>query len=166
MQARYLLRSELGDLMHTYKKVWISETAYKIRQCRTDGDERIVDESHVGYLRWLATGNVPEEVAYVPPPVVPADDDPDRLHLAKRQKIREIRATFLELVEENYDPVEISIRNMKAIDNLSQAKPVGTKFTNMLADLDPYIIWRNNLIKAVRACTLVSQVAAIQVAYP
>ena len=148
-----------------FKKVWISEIAYKIRQYRNDGTDRWVDEDHAGYLNWLAAGNTPEEVAYVPP-VIPADDDPDLLKRAKREKIAVIRRKFLELVEENYDPVEISIRNMKAIDNLSQAKPVGTKFTNMLADLDPYIIWRNNLIKAVRACTLVSQVEAIEVTYP
>lgn len=124
-----------------------------------------MDSDHAGYLRWLAAGNMPEEVPYVPP-VVPADADPDLLRLAKREKIALIRSTFLDLVEENYDPVEISIRNMKAVYNLSQAKPVGAKFTAMVADLDPYITWRNNLIQAVRACTLVSQVAAISVAYP
>jgi len=148
-----------------FKKIFISATEFKIRQYRDDGMERYVDQDHAGYLRWLAAGNVPEEVPYVPPEI-PADDDPALLRQAKRQKIALIRGKFLALVEENYDPVEISIRSMKAIDNLSQAKPVGTKFTNMLADLDPYIIWRNNLIHAVRACTLVSQVAAIQVAYP
>ena len=148
-----------------FKKIWISETAYKIRQYRDDGTDRWVDEDHAGYLRWLAAGNTPEEVAYVPP-VVPADDDPTLLKQAKREKIALIRSTFLELVEENYDPVEISIRNMKAIDNLSQSKAVGAKFTNMVADLDTYITWRNNLIQAVRACTLVSQVEAIEVTYP
>jgi len=124
-----------------------------------------VDSDHAGYLRWLAAGNMPEEVPYVPP-VVPADDDPDLLRLAKREKIALIRSTFLDLVEENHDPVEISIRNMKAVYNLSQSKPVGAKFTNMVADLDPYITWRNDLIQAVRACTLVSQVEAIEVTYP
>jgi len=148
-----------------FKKIWISETAYKIRQYRDDGADRWVDEDHAGYLRWLAAGNTPEEVAYVPP-VVPADDDPTLLKQAKREKIALIRSTFLELVKENYDPVEISIRNMKAIDNLSQSKAVGAKFTNMVADLDTYITWRNNLIQAVRACTLVSQVEAIEVTYP
>ena len=148
-----------------FKKIWISETAYKIRQYIDDGTDRWVDEDHAGYIRWLAAGNTPEEVLYVPP-VAPPDDDPALLKRAKRDKIAIIRSTFLELVEADYDPVEIAIRNMKAIDNLSQSKAVGTKFTNMLADLDPYIIWRNSLIQAVRACTLVSQVAAIQVAYP
>jgi len=148
-----------------FKKVWISEIAYKIRQYRNDGTDRWVDEDHAGYLRWLAAGNTPEEVAYVPP-VVPADDDPALLEQAKRQKIRDIRAMFLSLVAEDYDPTEIAIRNMKAIDNLSQSKAVGAKFTNMLADLDTYITWRNNLIQAVRACTLVSQVEAIEVTYP
>lgn len=148
-----------------FKKIWTSATEYKIRQCRDDGIERYVDSDHAGYLRWLAAGNMPEEVPYVPP-VVPADDDPDLLRLAKREKIALIRSTFLELVKENYDPVEISIRNMKAIDNLSQSKAVGAKFTNMVADLDTYITWRNNLIQAVRACTLVSQVEAIEVTYP
>jgi len=149
--------------MH-FKKIWISETAYKIRQYRNDGTDRWVDEDHQGYLRWLAAGNMPEEVPYVPP-VVPADDDPDLLRLAKRQKIRDIRAMFLSLVAEDYDPTEIAIRNMKAIDNLSQSKAVGAKFTNMLADLDPYITWRNTKVQAVRACALVSEVQAIQVAY-
>lgn len=124
-----------------------------------------MDSDHAGYLRWLAAGNMPEEVPYVPP-VVPADDDPDLLRLAKREKIALIRSTFLDLVEENCDPVEISIRSMKAIDNLSQSKAVGAKFTAMVADLEPYITWRNNLIQAVRACTLVSQVEAIEVTYP
>lgn len=151
--------------MVTFKKIWISATEYKIRQYRNDGTERWVDDDHQGYLHGLAAGNTPEEVAYVPP-VVPADDDPAILTQAKREKIWAIRSMFMELVEDTYDPVEISIRNMKAIDNLNQAKPVGTKFTNMLADLDPYIIRRNNLIQAVRACTLVSQVTAIQVSYP
>ena len=124
-----------------------------------------MDEDHAGYLRWLAAGNTPEEVPYVPP-VVPADDDPDLLRQAKRKKIAFIRNVFLSLVNETYDPVEISIRNMRAIDNLSQSKAVGAKFTNMVADLDLYITWRNNLIQSVRACTLVSQVAAIEVTYP
>lgn len=150
--------------MVTFKKIWISQTEYKIRQYRNDGTDRWVDEDHAGYIRWLAAGNTPEEVPYVPP-VVPADDDPDLLRLAKREKIALIRSTFLDLVEENYDPVEISIRNMKAVDNLSQAKPVGAKFTNMVTDLDPYITWRNNLIRSVRACTLVSQVVSISVTY-
>ncbi len=148
-----------------FRKIWISPTGYKIKQYRDDGTERWVDEDHAGYLRWLAAGNVPEEVAYVPP-VAPADDDPVLLRQAKRQKIALIRSKFLELVEADYDPVEIAIRDMRAIDNLSQAKPVGAKFANMVTDLDPYITWRNNLIQAVRACTLVSQVAAISVAYP
>ena len=147
-----------------YTKIWTSESAYKIRQCRNDGRERWVDENHGGYLRWLAAGNVPEEVPYVPP-VVPADDDPALLEQAKRQKIRDIRAMFLSLVAEDYDPTEIAIRNMKAIDNLSQSKAVGAKFTNMLADLAPYITWRNTKVQAVRACALVSEVQAIQVAY-
>ena len=72
----------------------------------------------------------------------------------------------MELVEADYDPVEIAIRNMKAIDNLSQSKAVGAKFTNMVANLDPDITWRNTLIQSVRACTLVSQVEAIEVTYP
>ena len=148
-----------------FRKIWISPTGYKIKQYRDDGTERWVDEDHAGYLRWLAAGNVPEEVAYVPP-VAPADDDPVLLRQAKRQKIALIRSKFLELVKADYDPVEIAIRDMRAIDNLSQAKPVGAKFANMVTDLDPYITWRNNLIQAVRACTLVSQVAAISVAYP
>ena len=148
-----------------YRKIFISESVYRIRQYRDDNSNRFVDEDHAGYLRWLAAGNVPEEVAYVPPEI-PADDDPALLRQAKRQKIALIRGKFLALVEENYDPVEISIRNMKAIDNLSQSKPVGAKFTNMVADLDPYITWRNDLIQAVRACTLVSQVEAIEVTYP
>lgn len=145
-----------------YTKIWTSESAYKIRQCRNDGRERWVDENHGGYLRWLAAGNVPEEVAYVPQ----ADDDPALLRQAKRQKIRDIRELFLSLVEENYDSTEIAIRNMKAIDNLSQSKAVGAKFTNMVANLDPDITWRNTLIQSVRACTLVSQVEAIEVTYP
>jgi len=148
-----------------YRKIFISESVYRIRQYRDDNSNRFVDEDHAGYLRWLAAGNVPEEVAYVPP-VVPADDDPALLKQAKRQKIRDIRAMFLSLVAEDYDPTEIAIRNMKAIDNLSQSKAVGAKFTNMVADLDPYITWRNDLIQAVRACTLVSQVEAIEVTYP
>ena len=148
-----------------FKKLWISETEYKIRQFRDDGTERFVDEDHAGYLRWLTAGHTPEEVPYVPP-VVPADDDPDLLRLAKREKIALIRSTFLELVKENYDPVEISIRSMKAIDNLSKGQVVGAKFTNMVTDLDHYITWRNNRIQAVRACTLVSQVEAIEVTYP
>lgn len=151
--------------MATYKKIWISETVYKIRQYRDDGRERWVDEDHAGYLRWLAAWNTPEEVLYVPP-VAPPDDDPALLKRAKRDKIAIIRSTFLELVEADYDPTEIAIRNMKAIDNLSQSKTVGAKFTRMVADLDPYITWRNNLIQSVRACTLVSQVEAIEVTYP
>ena len=148
-----------------FRKIWISPTGYKIKQYRDDGTERWVDEDHGGYLRWLAAGNTPEEVPYVPP-VVPADDYPELLRQAKRQKIALIRSKFLELVEADYDPVEIAIRDMRAIDNLSQAKPVGAKFANMVTDLDPYITWRNNLIQAVRACTLVSQVEAIEVTYP
>ena len=148
-----------------FRKIWISPTGYKIKQYRDDGTERWVDEDHAGYLRWLAAGNTPEEVLYVPP-VAPPDDDPALLKRAKRDKIAIIKSTFLELVEADYDPAEIAIRNMKAIDNLSQAKVVGSKFTNMVADLDPYITWRNNLIQSVRACTLVSQVVAISVAYP
>ena len=147
-----------------FKKIFISATEFKIRQYRDDGMERYVDQDHAGYLRWLAAGNVPEEVPYVPP-VVPADDDPALLEQAKRQKIRDIRAMFLSLVAEDYDPTEIAIRNMKAIDNLSQSKAVGAKFTNMLADLAPYITWRNTKVQAVRACALVSEVQAIQVAY-
>jgi len=148
-----------------YRKIFISESVYRIRQYRDDNSNRFVDEDHAGYLRWLAAGNVPEEVAYVPPEI-PADDDPALLRQAKRQKIALIRGKFLALVEENYDPVEISIRSMKAIDNLSKGQVVGAKFTNMVTDLDHYITWRNNRIQAVRACTLVSQVEAIEVTYP
>ena len=148
-----------------YRKIFISESVYRIRQYRDDNSNRFVDEDHAGYLRWLAAGNVPEEVPYVPPEI-PADDDPALLRQAKRQKIALIRGKFLALVEENYDPVEISIRSMKAIDNLSKGQVVGAKFTNMVTDLDTYITWRNNLIQAVRACTLVSQVEAIEVTYP
>ena len=148
-----------------YRKIFISESVYRIRQYRDDNSNRFVDEDHAGYLRWLAVGNVPEEVPYIPP-VIPADDDAMLLRQAKRQKIQDIRELFWSLVEADYDPAEIAIRNMKAIDNLSQSKAVGAKFTNMLANLDPFITWRNTLIQSVRACTLVSQVEAIEVTYP
>ena len=148
-----------------FRKMWISETAYKIRQYRNDGRERYVDEDHGGYLRWLAAGNVPEEVPYVPP-VVPADDDPIMVKGAKQRKVQAIREKFLELIEETYDPAEIAIRNMQAIDAHLQGKATPAKFTNMLANLDPYITWRHSKIQAIRNCTLVSQVNAILISYP
>lgn len=148
-----------------FKRIYISGTDYKIRQYRDDGTIRFVDEDHGGYLRWLAAGNTPEEVAFIPP-VVPDDNDPTLLKQAKREKIQEIRSIFLSLVEDTYDPAEIAIRDMAAISNLSQSKPAGAKFTNMLADLDPYITWRNMKVQTVRACALVSQVEAISISYP
>lgn len=148
-----------------FKKLWISETEYKIRQFRDDGTERFVDEDHAGYLRWLTAGHTPEEVPYVPP-IIPADNDPDILKRVKRQKIQAVRSLFLQLVEDTYDPTEIAIRGMQVIDAHNQGKAVPAKFTNMVADLDPYISWRNTKIQAIKACTLASQVEAISLAYP
>ena len=44
-----------------FKKIYISETEFKIRQYRDDGMERFVDSDHAGYLRWLAAGNMPDK---------------------------------------------------------------------------------------------------------
>lgn len=148
-----------------FKKIFISETEFKIRQYRDDGRERFVDQDHAGYLRWLAAGNVPEEVPYVPP-VIPADDDPELLRQAKQDKIAIIRREFMALVAENFDAAEIAIRNMKEIVAIREGKAQTAKFTNMLADLDPYITWRHSKIQAIRNCTLVSQVNAILISYP
>lgn len=42
--------------------------SYRIQEVRDDGTSRFVDEGHQRYLDWLAAGNVPEVVPYVPPP--------------------------------------------------------------------------------------------------
>lgn len=50
-----------------FKKVWFSETEYKIQQIRDVGPRRFVDEDYGQYVQWLAEGNVPEEVPLVVP---------------------------------------------------------------------------------------------------
>lgn len=152
--------------MHTYKKVWVSETEYRIKQFRDDGSIRWVADNHAGYLQWLSVGNVPEEIPYVPPTTPPAEYPLVTLKRVKKLKIRDIRDVFLDLVFDEYDPAEIAVRTMTAVDNLRQNKAVGAKFTNMVSYLDPYVTWRNNKIQAVKACTTVDAVAAITTSYP
>ena len=68
--------------MTTYRKIWQSETEYRIEQRRDDGINRWVDEDYGQYVSWLALGNTPEEVAYVAPE--PAEPEPERLSIEDR----------------------------------------------------------------------------------
>jgi len=151
--------------MTFYRKIGISSTAYKIEQVRDDGLIRWVDADHAGFLKWKAEGNVPEKIEYVPP-IVPPDDDPILLATAKKEKIRAIRAEFSRLIEDEYDATAIGLRNAKAIEALQTGKAVPAAFTAMMVYIAPYEAWRAAKIVAVKACTLVSQVAAVTVSYP
>ena len=68
--------------MTTYRKIWQSETEYKIEQRRDDGINRWVDENYGQYVSWLALGNIPEEVAYVVPE--PVEPEPEQLSIEDR----------------------------------------------------------------------------------
>jgi len=151
--------------MTTYKKIGVSPTAYKIEQVRDDGLIRGVDADHGGYLKWKAEGNVPEKIEYVPP-IVPPDDDPVLLAAAKREKIQAIRAEFTRLIEDEYDAFSIGLKNMAAINAISKSNALPASFTVMKAYIDPVETWRNDMIAAVKACTLVTQVVAVVVSYP
>ena len=70
-----------------YRKRWISENEYLIQQ-RAGSIWRQSSEDSAGYLSWIAAGNAPEEIAYVPPePPVPPT-----LESLKSAKEAEIRA--------------------------------------------------------------------------
>jgi hypothetical protein len=77
----------------TYRKIWQSETEYKIEQRRDDEIVRWVDEDHGQYVAWLALGNTPEEVAYVAPEPVEPEPKPQIDRLA------DIEAALLDLAE-------------------------------------------------------------------
>jgi len=68
--------------MTNYRKVWQSETEYRIEQCRDDGRVRWVDENYGQYVAWLALGNTPEEVAYVAPE--PVEPEPEQFSIEDR----------------------------------------------------------------------------------
>lgn len=68
--------------MTTYRKIWQSETEYKIEQRRDDEIVRWVDEDYGQYISWLALGNTPEEVAYVVPE--PVEPEPECLSIEDR----------------------------------------------------------------------------------
>ena len=70
-----------------YRKVWISETEYKIEQQRDDGTIRWVTEDHGAYVAWLDDGNIPEEVEYIAP--APMSDEEGW------QQVREQRTALL-----------------------------------------------------------------------
>ncbi len=72
-----------------YRKRWISESEYLIQQY-AGGRWRQSSEESAGFVRWLAEGNAPEEIAYVAPepPVPPTLDS------LKSQKETEIRAAY------------------------------------------------------------------------
>ena len=55
-------------MKHTYQKIYISGTDYKIRQIRDDDKIRFVDEDHHGYQGWITAGNTPVVIPFVPPP--------------------------------------------------------------------------------------------------
>ena len=68
--------------MTTYRKIWQSETEYKIEQRRDDEIVRWVDEDYGQYVSWLALGNTSEEVAYVAPE--PVEPEPEQLSIEDR----------------------------------------------------------------------------------
>lgn len=68
-----------------YRKRWISESEYLIQQY-AGGRWRQSSEESAGFVRWLAEGNTPEEIAYVAPePSVPPTLD--ELKQRKREEI-------------------------------------------------------------------------------
>lgn len=72
-----------------YRKRWIGETEYLIQQ-HAGGRWRQSSEESAGYVRWLAAGNMPEEIAYVPP----EPPEPPTLESLKSTKEAEIRAAY------------------------------------------------------------------------
>lgn len=72
-----------------YRKRWISETECLIQQF-TGSIWRQSSEESAGYLGWLAAGNAPEEISYIPPePPVPPT-----LESLKSTKEAEVRAAY------------------------------------------------------------------------
>ena len=72
-----------------YRKRWISESEYLIQQ-HAGGIWRQSSEDSAGYLSWIADGNTPEEIAYVPP----EPPEPPTLESLKSAKAAEVRAAY------------------------------------------------------------------------
>lgn len=78
-----------------YRKVWTSETEYRIQELFPDGRLRFISEDQPDYLTWLAKGNAPEEAAYVAP-------EPPTLDDAKAAKRAELMRARDEIIGEGF----------------------------------------------------------------
>jgi len=108
--------------MGVYRKRWISENEYLIQQ-HAGGIWRQSSEDSAGYLSWIADGNTPEEIAYVPPepPVPPTLDE------LKRQKRDTIAAARYEAETGGVTVAGVTVRT----DRESQALITGAALTVM-----------------------------------
>lgn len=105
-----------------YRKRWISDTEYLIQQY-AGGRWRQSSEESAGFVRWLAEGNTPEEIAYVPPetPVPPTLDE------LKRQKRDTIAAARYEQETGGVTVAGVTVRT----DRESQALITGAALKAM-----------------------------------
>jgi hypothetical protein len=56
------------DMPHSYrKKITDSEGTFIWQQVRENGRIRRVDSDYAGLVKWIAAGNIPPEVPYIPP---------------------------------------------------------------------------------------------------
>jgi hypothetical protein len=102
---------------HTYDKVYNADGTYWIRENRIEGISRQVDENQFEYSHWVAAGNQPTEVPYVPPSI-------ESVKAAKNAEIAEARwkaeiAPFwYEAKSAYFDTSERSqIKYLKALEN-------------------------------------------------
>jgi len=105
-----------------YRKRWINETEYLIQQY-AGGRWRQSSEESAGFVRWLAEGNTPEEIAYVAPepPVPPTLDE------LKRQKRDSIAAARYESETGGVEVAGVTVRT----DRESQALITGAALKAM-----------------------------------
>ena len=115
-----------------YRKRWISESEYLIQQ-RAGGIWRQSSEDSAGYLSWIADGNTPEEIAYVPPepPIPPTLDE------LKRQKRDTIAAARYEAETGGVTVAGVTVRT----DRESQALITGAALKAM-QDADYVCRWK------------------------
>ena len=85
---------------HTYRIEYYSETEYAIKQIRSDGIIRNVDEDHLGYIEWKKKNEVPI-VNYSPPPKPTLEE-------LKQIKLDEIQQRYMQEIDKGTEAMPLA----------------------------------------------------------
>ena len=124
--------------MHIYKKQIVdAEGNFRVYQVYDTGRKRIVANDRPDYIKWIASGNVPETIPYTPPP----PQEPLPIEALRAQKIQSISGAFAEALTQGC-PIRLPDGREFRIDCEPKNQ---ADFTALLIELQAFGIQQTNV---------------------